>query len=283
MQRRAGEAPLSGLTVLTLAVNAPGPVAAARLREMGARVMKVEPPAGDPLAGASPEWYGSLVAGQEVIRLNLKEEDGRARLHRLLGETDLLLTASRTSALSRLGLGWSELHDRYPRLSHTAIVGYSAPRDDPGHDLTYLAEFGLLAPPRMPTTLLADLAGAERAVSASLGALLGRERGRGGTYRQVSLADAASSFADPLRYRLTAPGGVLGGGLPGYNLYETREGWVALAALEPHFWRRLLDELGLEDAYRADLQQLFATRTAVEWGAWASERDLPLAALCEGT
>jgi alpha-methylacyl-CoA racemase len=274
--------PLRGIQVLTLAVNVPGPVAAARLRGLGATVVKVEPPEGDPLAQTNRDWYEVLVAGQKVIRLNLKETEDRARLDELLGESDLLLTATRPAALARLGLGWPELHARYPRLSQTAIVGYPAPEDNvPGHDLTYLAGLGLLTPPELPRTLLADLAGAERAVSASLALLLGRELGLGTGYVQVPLAEAAAFFAEPLRYGITAPGGELGGGLPGYNLYRAREGWISVAALEPHFWRRLLDELGLQTANREELASAFLNRTAEEWQSWAAERDLPIAAVRE--
>lgn len=274
--------PLRGIQVLTLAVNVPGPVAAARLRGLGATVVKVEPPEGDPLAQTNRDWYEVLVAGQKVIRLNLKETEDRARLDELLGESDLLLTATRPAALARLGLGWPELHARYPRLSQTAIVGYPAPEDNvPGHDLTYLAGLGLLTPPELPRTLLADLAGAERAVSASLALLLGRELGLGTGYVQVPLAEAAAFFAEPLRYGITAPGGELGGGLPGYNLYRAREGWISVAALEPHFWQRLLDELGLQTANREELASAFLSRTAEEWQSWAAERDLPIAAVRE--
>lgn len=274
--------PLRGMQVLTLAVNVPGPVAAARLRGLGATVVKVEPPEGDPLAQTNRDWYEVLVAGQKVIRLNLKETEDRARLDELLGESDLLLTATRPAALARLGLGWPELHARYPRLSQTAIVGYPAPEDNvPGHDLTYLAGLGLLTPPELPRTLLADLAGAERAVSASLALLLGRELGLGTGYVQVPLAEAAAFFAEPLRYGITAPGGELGGGLPGYNLYRAREGWISVAALEPHFWQRLLDELGLQTANREELASAFLSRTAEEWQSWAAERDLPIAAVRE--
>lgn len=274
--------PLRKMQVLTLAVNVPGPAAAARLRGLGATVVKVEPPGGDPLAQANPDWYEALASGQQVVRLNLKETDDLDRLDELLEASDLLLTATRPAALERLGLGWTELHARYPRLSQTAIVGYPAPKDDvPGHDLTYLAGFGLLDPPDMPRTLLADLAGAERAVSASLALLLGRELGWGAGYAQVPLAEAAEFFAEPLRYGITAPGGELGGGLPNYNLYRTREGWLAVAALEPHFWQKLLDELDLETVNREDLENIFLTRTAEDWETWASERDLPLAAVRE--
>ena len=273
---------LRGTQVLVLAVNVPGPAAAARLQELGATVVKVEPPEGDPLAKANQDWYKALISGQKVIRLNLKEAGDRTRLDTLLGESDLLLTATRPAALERLGLGWPELHPRYPRLSQTAIVGYPAPKENvPGHDLTYLARLGLLTPPELPRTLLADLAGAERTVSASLALLLARELGQGTGYAQVPLAEAAAFFAEPLRYGITAPGGMLGGGLSSYNLYRARKGWISLAVLEPHFRQKLLDELGLQTANHEELTSVFLTRTAEEWQTWAAERDLPIAALRE--
>jgi len=225
--------PLRGVRVITLAVNVPGPVAAARLTRLGATVIKVEPPDGDPLAAVSPAWYRELRAGQEVVRLNLKADDDRAALDDLLGQADLLLTATRPAALDRLDLSWPRLHARFPRLARVAIVGPPASHAGaPGHDLTYLAPLGLLSPPELPRTLLADLAGAGRAVEAALALLYARERDHVAGHVEVSLADAAGLFADPLRHGLTRPGGALNGGLPEYNLYSTREGWIALAALE---------------------------------------------------
>ena len=274
-----GDPPLRGVRVLTLAVNLPGPVAASRLHAMGASVIKVEPPGGDPLARMCPGYYEDLSAGQEVVRLDLKDQKDRASLNDRLEGMDLLLTASRPAALGRLGLSWSELHARFPRLCQVAIVGHPPPDEDaPGHDLTYQARFGTLSPPGMPPVLAADLAGAERAVSAALSLLFARERGQGAGYERVFLSEAARSFAEPLRQGLTAPGGVLGGGFPGYGLYRAQEGHVALAAVEPHFWERLLQELGVKDD-RQDLGRTFETKTAEQWEEWAADRDLPLAAV----
>jgi alpha-methylacyl-CoA racemase len=271
---------LSGTRVLSLAVNVPGPVAAARLHGMGAAVTRVEPPAGDPLALVSPEWYASLIAGQEVIMLDLKDPAGLAHLHERLHGSDLLLTATRPAALERLGLAWPTLHARHPRLCQVEIVGYPAPDENrAGHDLTYQAALGLVAPPGLPRTLVADLAAAERAVSAALGLLLARERGAGGGVARVALVDAARGFAEPLRHGLTAPGGVLGGGAPVYDLYPAAEGWVAVALLEPHFIGRFLQETGIDSLDPEALRALFRTRTAAEWETWAAERDLPLCAV----
>ncbi|HEU0298699.1 MAG TPA: CoA transferase [Longimicrobium sp.] len=272
--------PLRGVRVVTLAVNVPGPVAAARLHELGAAVTRVEPPTGDPLAGMSPAWYDELARGQQLLRIDLKAPEGRARLEEILGESDLLLTSSRPAALERLGLAWSVLHARHPRLSQVAITGHPPPREDrAGHDLTYQAALGLLDPPAMPRTLLADLAAAERAVSAALALML--ERGRDGTgrYAAISLEEAAEVFAAPLRHGLTHPGGLLGGGAEIYGLYRAREGWVAVAALEPHFRQRLAEALGLDALSRPGLEAAFLGRTADEWEAWATELDLPVAAV----
>src|SRR6476661_2061879 len=100
---------LQGIKVVTLAVNLPGPVAASRLCELGAGVLKVEPPSGDPLARMCPSWYGSLAAGQTVISLDLKDEHDRAELERHLEQSDLLLTSMRPEALARLSLSQAEV------------------------------------------------------------------------------------------------------------------------------------------------------------------------------
>jgi len=128
----------------------------------------------------------------------------------------------------------------------------------------------------MPRTLLADMAGAEQTVSAALALLLARERGRGSGYIEVALSDAAASMAEPLRYRTTNPGAVLGGGLPEYNVYRTSDGWVAVAALEPHFKKRLEESLTVKS--REEYQVAFLTKSAVEWEEWGQELDIPIVA-----
>jgi alpha-methylacyl-CoA racemase len=258
----------------------PGCAAAARLHQLGARVTKVEPPTGDPLLEMSREWYAALTQGMQILRLNLKEPSQRERFDDLLGKADLLLTSMRPLALARLGLSWEKIHDRHPALCQVALTGFPVPNENrPGHDLTYQAEAGLLSPPDLPQTLLADLAGVERAISAALALLLARQRGDGAGYAEVSLLEAGRFFNAPLHYGLTAPGGILGGGLPGYNLYPAKSGWVAVATLEGHFQQKLLQELGLADAIT--LEQAFRERTAEEWERWALQRDLPISAVRE--
>lgn len=273
-------APLAGFRVVVLAVYVPGPVAAARLRELGASVTKVESPEGDPLAAVASDWYAALHRGVEVVRLDLKDRGARAALDALLRRADVLLTAYRPAALARLSLSWPDLRARFPRLCQVAIVGHGAPdQERAGHDLTYAAAQGLVTPPELPRTLVADLAGAERAVSDALALLLARERTGSGGYAEVALAGVAAEFAAPLGFGLTAPGGVLGGALPSYALYPAREGWVAVAALEPRFQERLRGELGLATLTREALADAFRARSAEEWEGWARLHDLPIAAV----
>ncbi len=272
--------PLRDFRAVTLALNVPGPVAASRLAELGAEVLKIEPPAGDPLAQGCPEWYRALTVGQTIIQLDLKSPETRHRLDGYLQPCDLLLTSSRPQALERLALDWPTLHRQFPELCQVAILGYKGERaNTPGHDLLFQARAGLVAPPALPRTLIADLAGAERAVSVALALLLARERGAAGGYAEVALADAAIAYAAPLALGLTAVGGPLGGHLSSYNLYPTKRGWIALAALEPHFWQRLEKTLALDNPGHEVLKQRFLTRTADEWASWAAAIDLPIAAL----
>ena len=271
---------LQGIKVVSLALNAPGPVAAARLRQMGAEVTKIEPPGGDATKNFAPAWYESLCQGQTVLRIDLKEAEGRKKLDWLLEKADLLLASFRPSALHRLGLDWEGLHARHPRLCFVGIVGYLPPQEErSGHDLTYQVDFSLLRPPQMPPTLFVDMAGAERAVSMSLAVLNQAARKGEAGCAWVSLYECARDLAAPVAAGLTAPGGLLGGGYPLYGFYQTNDGWVAIAALEPHFAAKLLTELNLKQAERAELEKIFLTRSAAEWESWAEERDVPLMAV----
>jgi crotonobetainyl-CoA:carnitine CoA-transferase CaiB-like acyl-CoA transferase len=275
-----GPKPLDGVRVVTLAVNLPGPLACARLHALGAEVAKVEPPAGDPLAAYSRAWYDDLARGQRIVALDLKSAEGRAALDGMLADADLLVTSTRPSSLGRLGLGWTELHARHPRLCHVAVVGHGPPDEErAGHDLTYAAGAGLVAPPHPPPSLFVDLASAERAVSEALALLIARARDGVGRLATVVMGDVADELAAPLNYGLTAAGGLLGGGASIYGLYRAKEGWVALAALEPAFARRLAEALGVDPSDRAALEAAFLARTAEDWEAWALERDLPVAAV----
>jgi len=257
--------PLSGVRLVSIALNTPGPLAIARLAAAGARVVKVEPPTGDPLARISPAWYGELHREVRVERIDLKSPDGAARIQALLADSDVFLSSQRPSALHRLGLGAEHLR----HLRSVNIVGEQAAPEIPGHDLTYMARAGLIGE-SMPPSLFADVLGSERAFAAVLLAL----RQPPGTHIEVGLYDSLDSAVAPHAHGLTAPGGVLGGGLPTYGIYHTRAGRIAIAALEPHFRVRLYELLELPDG--SSLADVFATRSAEDWEAWARAHDLPI-------
>jgi alpha-methylacyl-CoA racemase len=271
---------LHGLRAVTMALNLPGPAACARLRDLGASVVKVEPPAGDPFEQFCPSWYRRLHADMPVHRVDLKTAEGHASMDTWLREADVFITAQRPAALQRLGLDAQGLATRHPRLCHVAITGHAAPEEHvAGHDLTYLAALGLVTPPALPATLFADMAGAERVVSTTLALVHARNRdGRGGSIA-VPLAEAAAALAQPRVEGLTRPGALLGGGFAGYNLYAARDGWIAVAALEPHFERRLAQALKLDQLTVAALTREFATHTASHWERWARQLDLPVVAV----
>lgn len=279
------QAILDGIKIVSLAVNVPGPVAAWRLAKLGAEIIKVEPPQGDPLKQFAARWYADMVKNQKVVAIDLKSDAGRQELDHLLADASLLLTSFRPSALQRLQLNWEKLHAQHKQLCLLNIIGYPSPDEEiPGHDLNYQARLGLLTPPVLPVTLHADLAGAERAVSSALALLLSRERTGVAQYTSVSLYEALHDFTGPLDAGLTKPGGILGGGLAFYQLYRAADGWVALAALEPSFVKQLNKELRLDEpaggqATQIELERIFRTRTAHEWEQWAAAHDLPIAAV----
>ena len=256
--------------MVSLAQNVPGPVALARLVAEGASAVKIEPPAGDPLAGFSRTWYRRLHRGVVVERVDLKMLTGQAVLGRHLEHADLFLTSQRPSALARLGITRTTLRSRWPGVRWLNIVGDTRDPEAPGHDLTYQATVGLIGRD-MPRTLVADLLGAQQAVIAGLLLL----KNGAPAAAQVGLRDALDPAVMPLRTGLTSSRGILGGALPAYGVYETRRGRVAVAALEPHFRARLYQALGLRDG--ADLTEVMQTRTARQWERWAASRDLPIA------
>jgi crotonobetainyl-CoA:carnitine CoA-transferase CaiB-like acyl-CoA transferase len=264
--------PLHDIRVVTMALNAPGPVAAAKLRAAGAAVTKVEPPSGDPLEGYCTGWYREMHEGIVVERLDLKSADGGLRMRDLLAKADIFLASQRPSALGRLGLDADTLLSPPSRLNHLRwlnIVGELDAPEIPGHDLTYLAKAGLLGR-EIPRSVFADVLAGEQAFATVL--LLLRQPP--GSRAQVGLYDTLAPLVAARTHGLTGPGNVLGGAVPAYGLYDAREGRVAIAAIERHFHAQLYDELNLPPG--ADLTDVFRTRTSGEWEQWAQERDLPI-------
>jgi len=285
---------LQGQRILSLALNLPGPAALMRCRQMGATCVKLEPPFGDPMGLYNPGAYAQLHEGVKVLAADLKTDAGQKVLHRELAKTDVLLTSFRPSAIEKLGLGWKKIHSLYPGLSHVAIVGAPGPRaEEPGHDLTYLAENDLVPGMDLPATLYADMGGSLMVSEAVLQAALQRLAPYAGTgdphprglFLEVALSSAAQYLGLPRSWGLTGPGAAVGGGHAGYRLYACQDGRVAVAALEPHFAAALCAAAGVKVA---DMKAMFApathqaisaflcTQTRQQLDALAMAKDIPL-------
>jgi crotonobetainyl-CoA:carnitine CoA-transferase CaiB-like acyl-CoA transferase len=287
--------PLRGMRILSLALNLPGPAALMRLKAMGATCLKAEPPgpkgapagtSGDPMGQYNPTAYATLHNGIKVLTIDLKSDKGQARLHQELARTDLLLTSFRPSALVKLGLGWKALHKTYPQLSVVAIVGAPGARaEEPGHDLTYLADAGLVTGLDLPATLFADMGGALMASEAVLQAVLVRKTSGKGSFQQVALSDAATWLALPRTWGLTQPQGAVGGAHAGYRVYPCKDGRVAVAALEPHFAASLCAAASVafngmgtmfQSATHQAIAAFLAGQTRKQLNRLATARDSPL-------
>lgn len=286
--------PLQGVRILSLALNLPGPAALMRCRRMGASCLKLEPPAGDPMGLYNPAAYAELHDGVKVLSADLKTEDGQKVLQRELAKTDVLLTSFRPSAIEKLGLGWKKIHNAYPALSHVAIVGAPGARgEEPGHDLTYMADNDLVPGLELPPTLYADMGGSLMASEAVLQAALRQREPYAGTgephpqgvFLEVALSEAASYLGLPRAWGLTKPGAAVGGGHAGYRVYPCKDGRVAVAALEPHFAASLCAAAGVQVS---DMKAMFApathqaiadfllTQTCEQLNKLAVGKDIPL-------
>ena len=290
---------LQGVRVLSLALNLPGPAALMRLHQMGATCTKLEPVAppnavtADPMGLYKPAAYQTMHQGVRLVQADLKTEHGQTAIHKLLAKTDVLITSFRPSALNKLGLDWKALQKHYPSLCMVSVVGASGPRaEEPGHDLTYLAENGLVNGLDLPATLYADMGGSLMTTEAVLQALLlrqsnGRQKGRG-VFQEIALSDAANYLALPRTWGLTKPDGDVGGAHAGYKIYPCKNGRVAVAALEPHFAKRICLAVGLEEksmhAMRAlkthhAFAKFFASQTRQQLDRLATSKDIPLLTL----
>ena len=269
-----GAATLDGVTVADLTRYLPGPFASRELLRLGAHVVKIEPPDGDPVETTAPAWYRALNDGKERLVWDARTDPPPEVLTR----ADVVLEGFRPGVLERLGVSHATLLAANPRLVICALTGYGQTgplAKRAGHDLNYLGYAGVLADtaPALPPVQIADLcAGAQGAVIEVLAALFERARTGHGARIVVSMTHGAHRFAahrlegEPLPRLLT-------GGAACYRIYETSDGrHVTVAALEPKFWHRLCELLGRPDlvgrAFESrlpELEQLFRSRTLRDW------------------
>lgn len=291
---------LAGIRVLDLSQYIPGPYASLLLADLGARVLKVEPPGGDPMRGLGPRdadgispLWKAMNGGKTVLELDLKSADGSALLAELLPHADVLIESYRPGTLDRLGFGRDRLEALNARLVHVALSGYGQTgpwRLRAGHDLNYMATAGGLwasgtkEAPQIAHPPTADFASAQFAAFAACAALVGRSVSGKGAYVDASLADTVAGWQGPLVAQHGRPGfaqareaGLLNGGAAFYRVYACADGHVTLGAIEPKFWANFCTAVGRNDwisrqaeplpqtALTGELETLFRTRTRAEW------------------
>jgi crotonobetainyl-CoA:carnitine CoA-transferase CaiB-like acyl-CoA transferase len=284
---------LEGVRVLDLSFYIPGPMATLFLSDMGARVLKIEPPQGDEMIHLGPRdrdggpvFYRALNAGKSVRRLNLKQEGDRTAFLELAQTHDVLVEGFRPDVTRRLGVDYPTLSRINPRLVYCSISGYGAVAENTGraaHDGNFLAESGVLdrngATPRFFDPPLSDACGGLFAAIAILGALNQAARTGRGAHIDIGLADVMA----PLQLMQIAAFGAngqvlksdaayLNGGAAYYQIYRTRDGrHVMLGALELKFWRLFCEAAGRPQwiarhaepipqlALKQDVQDFFAS------------------------
>ena len=278
--------PLAGVVVVDFTWYLPGPFASRELQRLGARVMHVEPPEGDPLRAAAPAWHDALNAGKESVVCDLTQEPEFASA--LCGRADVVLDGFRPGVLERLGV---VVPAEVVLCSITGFGREGRHAGRAGHDLNYLGYAGALADtaPALPPVQVADLAaGALGAVVEILAALLAG----GGARLTVSMTHNSHRLVahrlggDPLPGFLTQT-------VPCYAVYPTADGrWLTVGALEPKFWSRLCELIAREDlvprqfdrSALPELEALFAGRPLATWLEVLDGEDVcvgPVATLAE--
>jgi alpha-methylacyl-CoA racemase len=254
---------LEGVRILDLGIWRPVPYATQLLVEMGADVIKVEPPGGDPMR-VFPELFAVLNAGKRSIVIDLKNEDGVAEALALATDADAVIEGFRPGVADRLGVGYEALRAVNPAVVYCSISGYGADGPlarVPGHDVNYQAYAGVLRPrggvPHFGSLPVGDLGAGMTAAMATIAACFRARTTGEGERIDVGIADVLATWTGAVG-QLTPVGSRLPmNGLPGYGTYVTADDqWVALGVLtEAPFWSGLCHGLGLEHLDGLDLAQ----------------------------
>lgn len=310
-QGAADFTPLSGLRVLDLSRYLPGPYLTRMLDDLGAEVVKVESPSGDPArytppqAGGASALFQAVNAGKRSIVIDLKQPSGVTLVRALAAKSDIVVESFRPGVATRLGIDYAALSEENPGLIMCSISGYgqAGPLSTvPGHDLNYVARAGVLGlfgpadgAPAVPGVQMADVGGGALCAAAGvLAALLERAQTGKGRFLDVSMTRSVMSLAatsTPLvgtGVNVPRGEGFLSGGVPCYRVYETRDQrFLALGALEPKFFTLFCELLGAPhlakevyatgaagEAAAREIQEILRTRTQAEWGEVFAGQDV---------
>ncbi len=300
-----GWQPLAGIRVVDFSMFVPGPFASAILADLGAEVIKVESPAGDPARGYIPVQFRTENRNKRSLAINLKAPESHDVVERLAKHADIVLEGFRPGVAKRLGIDYDGLSAANPRLVYCSISGYgqSGPwRERPGHDVNYVAAAGGLAfpgqwlkAPSRSSLPLADMSGGSFAATAVLAALHERGRTGRGVQLDLSLFEAAFFWA-AMRHGLSPGVDPRAHIFPVNDIFECADGRrLTLGILEEHFWNNfvrcvagLAPELSGED-YATDakrrangdrlsvrLAEVLKQKSAAEWVKLLEANDVPV-------
>jgi len=247
---------LKGVKVLDLSQYIPGPFATRQLADLGAEVIKIEPPAGDPMRKIMHQGkdkispiYRHLNRGKKIAFVDLKSKSGKTTFSNLLADANVLLESFRPGVLNRLGFDREQIKKINPALIYCSLSGFGQTgpyRHRSGHDINYLAASGALAvsgtaeKPVISYPPVADHAGALQASTTILAALYRQQQDGSGCYLDISLFESSLSW-QYLPYFAEADKrgeGLLGGGAACYNIYRCADDQlISLGALESRFWQ----------------------------------------------
>ena len=304
---------LSGIRILDLTRLLPGPFATQWLVAMGAEVIRVEPPNGGdwlrempPFVEGMGAWFTAANRGKKSVAIDLKQPEGRELFLRLVRSADGVVEGFRPGVMARRGLAPELLLRQQPRLIYASLTGYGSGsrwRERAGHDLNYLALAGFLGlngpregPPMPPAVPVADFGGAMALVIAVLAGLFYRERTGRGVVLDASIFEVVVTWMQPFwrAHRAGLPaareGMPLNGAIPCYRVYVTADGGaMALAALEPAFWRSFCEAVGhpewipraFDPALIPEVAALFRSRARREWEALRETLDACLEPVLE--
>ena len=277
---------LAGILVVDLTRYLPGAYASRELLRLGARVVRVESPEGDPMRETATAWDAALRGGTESVVCDLKSDPGFARA--LMTRADVVLESFRPGVAARLGIGPEDVPDSTIYCSITGFGNSGRHAVRAGHDLNYLGWAGVLedTAPEWPPVQVADLAaGALGAVVEILAALLERSRTSRGARITVSMTHRSHDLiahrlgGEPVSHMLT-------GGLACYRTYATADGrHLTVGALEPKFFARLCELVGRselagrqydadQDALANELSEIIEKRSLADWLSHFGDEDV---------
>ncbi|HYD58048.1 MAG TPA: CaiB/BaiF CoA-transferase family protein [Burkholderiales bacterium] len=293
--------PLAGVRVVDFAMFIPGPFASAIFADLGAEVIKVEPPKGDPGRSYIPPQFGMENRNKRSLSVDLKNPASKPVVEKLVSKADIVLEGFRPGVAKRLSIDHDTLRKSKPDLVYCSISGYGQTgpwRERPGHDVNYVAAAGGLAypgqwlqPPTRSSLPVADMAGGSFAAIAVLAALHERNRSGKGAYLDLSLFEAGFFWA-AMRHTLDPDVDPKAHIFPVNDVFETKDGRrLTLGILEEHFWENFRKVVpGFEDEKFSDdrkrrangdvlsalLKKTFLEKTAQEWIALCEANDIPV-------